>query len=85
MITVTMKTCTCVYAGAGGRDSKLRLNELGDKSDESSDNGALGCVGQTHEQECHVAEDLYGSLGEVCTIREREKKTASATAHTNNS
>lgn len=66
-----MKTCTRVYAGVGGRDSKLRLDELGDEGDEGSDDGALGRVGQTHEQESHVAEDLYGSLGEVCTIREK--------------
>lgn len=63
-----VKTCTCVYAGVGGRDSKLRLDELRDEGDEGSDDGALSCVGQTHEQERHVAEDPYGSLGEVCTM-----------------
>ncbi len=68
-----MKTCTCVYAGTGGRDSKLRLDELGDEGDEGSDNGALGRVGQTHEQESHVAEDPYSCFGEVCTIREKKQ------------
>lgn len=82
LITVMVKTCTCVYAGVGGWDSELRLDELGNEGDKGSDDGALSCVGQTHEQERHVAEDPYGSLGEVCTIR--EKKTASATANTNN-
>lgn len=82
--TVTEKTCTCVYAGVRGRDSKLRFDELGDKGDEGSDNSALGCVGQTHEQERHVAEDPYCSLGEICTMRNKKNKIASANTHSNN-
>lgn len=56
---------TCVDAGVGGRDPELRLDELGDKGDESGDYGALSRVGQTDKQEGHVAQDPHGSLGEL--------------------
>lgn len=57
---------TCVYAGSGGRDAELRLDELGDEGDEGCDNGTLSCVGQANKQESHVAEDSQCSLGKVC-------------------
>lgn len=56
---------TGVDAGAGGRDAKLRLDELGDEGDESGDDGAFGRVGQADEQEGHVAEDPHCCFGQV--------------------
>ena len=56
---------TGVYAGVGGGDTELWLNELGDEGDEGGDDGALRRVGQADEQEGHVAEDPQGCLGEV--------------------
>lgn len=54
---------TSVNASIGGWDPKLRLDELGDESDEGSDDGALCCVGQADEQEGHIAEDPDRSFG----------------------
>ncbi len=56
---------TGVDAGTGGRDAKLRLDELGDEGDESGDYGAFCRVGQADEQEGHVAEDPHGCFGQV--------------------
>lgn len=57
---------TCVDAGVGGGDPELRLDEFGDEGDESGDDGTLGCVGETHKQEGHVAQDPPGCLGKFC-------------------
>lgn len=54
---------TGVDAGAGGWDAKLRLDKLGDEGDERCDDGALCRVGQTDEQEGHVAENPHCSFG----------------------
>lgn len=56
---------TGVDAGAGGRDAKLRLDELWDEGDEGGHDGALRRVGQTDEQEGDVAEDPHGCFGQV--------------------
>lgn len=56
---------TCVYAGVGGRDAELRLDELGDERDEGGDDGALRGVGQADEEEGHVAEDPQRRLGKI--------------------
>lgn len=63
---VGKRSGTCVDAGVGGRDPELRLDEFGDEGDESGDDGALGRVGEAHEQEGHVAQDPHGRLGELC-------------------
>lgn len=57
---------TCVYAGVGGRDAELRLDKLGNERDEGGDDGALGGVGQTDEEEGHVAEDPQRRLRKIC-------------------
>lgn len=56
---------TCVYAGVGGWDAELRLDKLGNERDEGGDDGALRGVGQTDEEEGHVAEDPQCCLREV--------------------
>lgn len=56
---------TCVYAGVGGGDAELRLDKLGNERDEGGDDGALRGVGQTDEEEGHVAEDPQCCLREV--------------------
>lgn len=56
---------TGVDARAGGRDPKLRLDELGDEGDESGDDGAFRRVGQADEEEGHVAEDPHSGFGQV--------------------
>lgn len=56
---------TCVDAGAGGRDAKLGLDELGDEGDEGGYYGALRRVGEADEEEGDVAEDPHRSLGQV--------------------
>lgn len=63
---------TSVDAGAGGWDTKLRLNELGDEGDEGGDDGALRRVGQTDKQKGHVAENPNGSFGQVWKKGDRE-------------
>lgn len=63
---------TSVDAGIGGRDPELGLDEFGDESDESGDDGAFCRVGEADEEEGHVAEDPHGSFGEVWE-RAREK------------
>lgn len=60
-----MAELTCVDASAGGRDPKLRLDELGDEGDEGGDDGALSRVGEADEEEGDVAEDPHRSLGQV--------------------
>lgn len=59
------KKLTGVDAGAGGRDAKLRLDELWDEGDERGDYGALCRVGQADEQEGHVAEDPHCCFGQI--------------------
>lgn len=56
---------TCVYAGVGGRDAKLRLDKLGNERDEGGDDGALRGIGQTDEEEGHVAEDPQRRLRKI--------------------
>lgn len=56
---------TGVYAGVGGGNAELGLDELGDEGDEGGDDGALGRVGQADEQEGHVAEDAQRRFGEI--------------------
>lgn len=68
---------TCVYAGVGGRNAELGLNEFGNEGDEGCDDGTLSCVGQADEQERHVAEDSQRSLGEVWEEKKKRKKTRS--------
>lgn len=65
MLTLLLRELTGVDAGAGGRDAKLRLDELWDERDEGGHDGALRCVGQTDEQEGDVAEDPHGCFGQV--------------------
>lgn len=65
MAAVDGERLTGVNTGVGGGDAELWLNEFGDEGDEGCDNGALGRVGQTDEQEGHVAEDPQCCLGEV--------------------
>lgn len=62
---VLLRELTGVDAGAGGRDAKLRLDELWDEGDEGGHDGALRRVGQTDEQEGDVAEDPHGCFGQV--------------------
>ena len=59
------ETLTSVYAGVGGRDTKLWLNKLGNEGDEGGDDGTLCRVGQADKQEGHVAEDPQCWLGKI--------------------
>lgn len=65
---------TGVDAGAGCRNPKLRLYELGDEGDEGCDDGAFRCVRQAHEQKRDVAQDTQSCFRQVWGGAERGRE-----------
>lgn len=56
---------TSVDAGAGGWNSKLRLDEFWDEGDESGHDRTFSRVGEADKQEGYIAEDPHCSFGQI--------------------